>query len=115
MQSIFKEVHRSLTINEADVKFQFTGQYLRRISLTSNKVLEMRGNELLKVDRLCEYTSITLIRDHQSLTIPIVRNSWKYGGRQGNLLSFEIPKEHRLSMKTLKTWHREKYEKQPNE
>jgi hypothetical protein len=100
-----------LAVKETDVRFHFRGEYLKQISLSANKVIELRANGLLTQEKLSEYAYIALIHDKKQLKLPIIKNCWKYGGQNNALLKFSISPHYRLRKEDLKNWHLILFEK----
>lgn len=104
-KSIFKEQAHVLAVKESDLRFHFRGNYLKHVSISSNKVIEMRKNNLLEQRKLQEYTAIGIVHDKKVLTLPIVKGSWKYGGQNQSLLRTAISPSVRLKKGELHKWH----------
>lgn len=105
-QSIFKETATlRLTLQEADVRFQTNQTRITYITMTANKVIELRENGLLENERLKAYTHIVLLKDKKLLPIPIVRGGFRYGGAGNHLLRFPVAPNIVLKKRDMKNWH----------
>lgn len=106
-QIVLKERACLLAVNEPYVRYTFSNGYLVKVAITGNKIIEMRRNRLLEQKKLQAYTGILLIKNQQSIEIPIIKNSFRYGmeGRQKNVLTADIPKSVKIDQQTIEYWH----------
>ena len=101
-----EETQNDLAVKESDVKFIYRKNgRLKQVTLSTNKVIEMRENGLLVQEKLCSYDHIVLIRAKKQLYIPIVPGSAKYGGQNNALLRFNVNPNSALRKSDLYNWH----------
>ncbi|MEI5992412.1 hypothetical protein A5881_003968 [Enterococcus termitis] len=104
--SIFKEQVSHLALKNSDVKFYYDRRnVLKRVLVNANKVIELRENQLLKNEKLREYSEIWLIHDKKIIKIPVVKGSWNFCGQKDGLLRFSIAPNVRLERKDMHNWH----------
>lgn len=95
----------SLAVNQSDLRFFYKNKFLRTISISSNKTIELRKNKLLEPEKLKQYNELCIVHDKKLLKLPIVQDSPTYNGRNGELLQVTIPDNVQLSKEDLEKWH----------
>lgn len=95
-----------MAVNESDVRFNYKKNgYLRQITLSTNKIIEMRENGLLDPNKVQKYSRIMVIHDKKKLPIPIVIGSGRYCGQKEGQLRFSVSPIVRLKKGELHNWH----------
>lgn len=103
---LFKEGTQVLAVKESDVRFSYTkSDRLKKIGLSTNKVIEMKENGLLTPEKIQQYSVIALIHAKKKLMIPIVKGSGRYGGKRGILLGFSVSPSFHLKRGEMHNWH----------
>lgn len=101
-----KENTGTLAVKQADVRLDFRKNgTLRRISLPTNKVIEMKKNGLLLPEKVEEYSMIELVHEKKLIPIPVVKGSGKYYGPKGCLLRFLVEPTAQLMKREIHNWH----------
>lgn len=102
--TIFKEETASLAVHKSGLRFHFRNRYLHQISLSANKVVELKENGLLAQDKLRKYNNIVLVNDKRTMNIPIIQGYCRFGGQKDGLLKFWVLSRAKITKKDLNVW-----------
>lgn len=106
MNKNLNEETYTLAVKQVDVRFGYRKSgTLKQISLSTNKVLEMQKNGLLLPEKVEKYSTIELIHDKKLISIPVVKGSGKYCGRNGCLLRFLVEPATQFMRSDIHNWH----------